>query len=78
LQRHARQNHETGGALAIDAKDDRAAELYLMCTCTLLFESFWRMAFASAFERACAAGRSAVPELTMDPDQITPERRLSA
>ena len=35
-------------------------------------------AFASAFERACAAGRSAVLELTMDPDQITPERRLSA
>jgi acetolactate synthase-1/2/3 large subunit len=35
-------------------------------------------AFAPAFERACAAGRSAVLELTMDPDQITPDRRLSA
>ena len=35
-------------------------------------------AFAPAFERACAAGRSAVLELAMDPDQITPERRLSA
>jgi acetolactate synthase I/II/III large subunit len=34
-------------------------------------------AFASAFERACAAGRTAVLELTTDPDQITPERRLS-
>ncbi|MBI4887623.1 MAG: thiamine pyrophosphate-binding protein [Acidobacteria bacterium] len=35
-------------------------------------------AFASAFERARAAGRSAVLELVMDRDQITPERRLSA
>ena len=35
-------------------------------------------AFASAFERACAAGRTAVLELTTDPEQITPERRLSA
>ena len=35
-------------------------------------------AFAPAFERACAAGRSAVLELVTDPDQITPERRLSA
>jgi len=35
-------------------------------------------AFASAFERACAAGRSAVLELVTDPDQITPDRRLSA
>jgi acetolactate synthase-1/2/3 large subunit len=35
-------------------------------------------AFASAFERACAAGRSAVLELVMDPGQITPDRRLSA
>ena len=35
-------------------------------------------AFAPAFERACGAGRSAVLELVMDPDQITPERRLSA
>jgi acetolactate synthase-1/2/3 large subunit len=35
-------------------------------------------AFAPAFERACAAGRSAVLELKTDPDQITPERRLSA
>ena len=34
--------------------------------------------FASAFERACAAGRSAVLELVMDRDQITPDRRLSA
>lgn len=31
-----------------------------------------------AFERACGAGRSAVLELVMDPDQITPDRRLSA
>jgi acetolactate synthase-1/2/3 large subunit len=35
-------------------------------------------AFASAFERARACGRSAVLELLMDRDQITPERRLSA
>jgi acetolactate synthase-1/2/3 large subunit len=35
-------------------------------------------AFAPAFERACAAGRSAVLELVMDPAQITPDRRLSA
>lgn len=35
-------------------------------------------AFASAFERACAAGGSAVLELVTDPDQITPDRRLSA
>jgi acetolactate synthase-1/2/3 large subunit len=35
-------------------------------------------AFASAFDRACAAGRSAVLELVMDREQITPERRLSA
>jgi acetolactate synthase-1/2/3 large subunit len=35
-------------------------------------------AFAPAFERACAAGRSAVLELAVDRDQITPERRLSA
>ncbi len=35
-------------------------------------------AFAPAFERACSAGRSAVLELVMDRDQITPERRLSA
>jgi acetolactate synthase-1/2/3 large subunit len=35
-------------------------------------------AFASAFERACAAGRTAVLELVTDPDQITPDRRLSA
>jgi acetolactate synthase I/II/III large subunit len=35
-------------------------------------------AFASAFERANAAGRAAVLELAMDPDQITPERRLNA
>ena len=34
-------------------------------------------AFASAFERACDAGRSAVLELVMDRDQITPDRRLS-
>jgi acetolactate synthase I/II/III large subunit len=34
-------------------------------------------AFASAFDRACAAGRSAVLELVTDPDQITPDRRLS-
>lgn len=34
--------------------------------------------FASAFERACAAGRAAVLELVMDRDQITPDRRLSA
>jgi acetolactate synthase-1/2/3 large subunit len=33
--------------------------------------------FASAFERACAAGRSAVLELVVDRDQITPDRRLS-
>ena len=35
-------------------------------------------AFAPAFERACAAGRSAVLELMTDRDQITPERRLGA
>jgi acetolactate synthase-1/2/3 large subunit len=35
-------------------------------------------AFASAFERACAADRSAVLELVMDRDQITPDRRLNA
>ena len=35
-------------------------------------------AFAPAFERACAANRSAVLELVTDPNQITPERRLSA
>jgi acetolactate synthase I/II/III large subunit len=35
-------------------------------------------AFASAFERARSAGRSAVLELVMDRDQITPERRLSS
>jgi acetolactate synthase-1/2/3 large subunit len=35
-------------------------------------------AFEPAFERACAAGRTAVLELAMDRDQITPERRLSA
>ncbi len=34
-------------------------------------------AFAPAFERACAAGRSAVLELVTDPGQITPDRRLS-
>ena len=34
--------------------------------------------FASAFERACAAGRSAVLELVTDPEQITPDRRLSS
>ncbi|MBF8300444.1 MAG: thiamine pyrophosphate-binding protein [Acidobacteria bacterium] len=32
--------------------------------------------FAPAFERARAAGRSAVLELRMDPKQITPDRRL--
>jgi acetolactate synthase-1/2/3 large subunit len=35
-------------------------------------------AFASAFERARACGRSAVLELLVDRNQITPERRLSA
>ena len=35
-------------------------------------------AFASAFERAQACGRSAVLELLVDRNQITPERRLSA
>jgi len=35
-------------------------------------------AFAPAFERACGAGRMAVLELVTDPDQITPDRRLSA
>jgi acetolactate synthase-1/2/3 large subunit len=35
-------------------------------------------AFASAFERARACERSAVLELVMDRNQITPERRLSA
>ena len=35
-------------------------------------------AFASAFERALACGRSAVLELVVDRNQITPERRLSA
>ncbi len=35
-------------------------------------------AFASAFERACAADRSAVLELVMDRNQITPDRRLNA
>ena len=35
-------------------------------------------AFAPAFERARSADRSAVLELVMDRDQITPERRLSA
>jgi acetolactate synthase-1/2/3 large subunit len=34
-------------------------------------------AFAPAFERASGAGRSAVLELVTDPDQITPDRRLS-
>jgi len=34
--------------------------------------------FAPAFARACGAGRSAVVELVTDPDQITPDRRLSA
>jgi acetolactate synthase-1/2/3 large subunit len=34
--------------------------------------------FAAAFERACAADRSAVLELVMDRDQITPDRRLNA
>jgi acetolactate synthase-1/2/3 large subunit len=33
--------------------------------------------FAPAFERACASGHSAVLELVTDPDQITPDRRLS-
>jgi len=32
--------------------------------------------FAPAFERALAAGRSAVLELRVDPNQITPDRRL--
>jgi acetolactate synthase-1/2/3 large subunit len=35
-------------------------------------------AFAAAFERACAAGRTAVLELVTDPGQITPDRRLTA
>ena len=35
-------------------------------------------AFASAFDRACAAGRAAVLELVTDRNQITPERRLGA
>ena len=35
-------------------------------------------AFAPAFARASEAGRTAVLELVMDRDQITPERRLSA
>ena len=34
-------------------------------------------AFAPAFDRACASGRSAVLDLVTDPDQITPDRRLS-
>ena len=34
-------------------------------------------AFAAAFERACAADGSAVLELVMDREQITPERRLT-
>jgi acetolactate synthase-1/2/3 large subunit len=34
-------------------------------------------AFASAFDRACAAGRTALLELMTDRDQITPERRLT-
>ena len=33
-------------------------------------------AFAAAFDRACAAGRTAVLELRVDRNQITPERRL--
>jgi acetolactate synthase-1/2/3 large subunit len=33
-------------------------------------------AFAPAFERALAAGRSAVLELHVDPNQITPDRRI--
>jgi acetolactate synthase-1/2/3 large subunit len=33
-------------------------------------------AFAPAFERALAAGRSAVLELLVDPNQITPDRRI--
>ncbi len=32
--------------------------------------------FAPAFERALAAGRSAVLELRVDPNQITPDRRI--
>ena len=34
-------------------------------------------AFAAAFDRAVAAGRSAVLELIVDPKQITPEKRLA-
>ena len=35
-------------------------------------------AFAPAFERALAARGSAVLELRVDPNQITPDRRLSS
>ena len=35
-------------------------------------------AFAPAFDRARAAGSPALLELVMDPDQITPDRRLSS
>jgi acetolactate synthase I/II/III large subunit len=34
--------------------------------------------FAPAFERALAAGRSAVLELRVDPNQITPDRRIGS
>jgi acetolactate synthase-1/2/3 large subunit len=35
-------------------------------------------AFASAFDRALAAGRAAVLELRVDPNQITPDRRIDS
>jgi acetolactate synthase I/II/III large subunit len=35
-------------------------------------------AFAPAFDRALAAGRAAVVELRVDPNQITPDRRLNS
>jgi acetolactate synthase-1/2/3 large subunit len=35
-------------------------------------------AFAPAFDRARGAERPAVLELVMDPDQITPDRRLNS
>jgi len=35
-------------------------------------------AFSPAFDRALAAGRAAVLELRVDPNQITPERRLNS
>ena len=35
-------------------------------------------AFASAFDRALKAGRAAVLDLHVDPDQITPDRRLGS